>query len=115
MSTLSVSVFTAELFTVLSFVSTIQMANILAVLVIRVYRPRKDEMLGEKVRSLWADAKNMTDSGTTVEGEASSAPEPNSTLFQCSECDVVYVAIEKDRCSSCRNEVTEVSQTISGA
>jgi hypothetical protein len=72
-------------------------------------------MLGEKVRDLWAGAKRVTDAGSTPPDDASTDEGPRSSLFQCSECDVVYVAIEKDRCSSCRNEVTEVSQTLSRA
>ena len=69
-------------------------------------------MLGEKVRDIWADVQSMTDAGTEGAAEESPAAAPDSSLFQCSECDVVYIALEKDRCSSCRNEVTEVSPTL---
>lgn len=72
-------------------------------------------MLGEKVRSIWADAKRMTDSGPTGTTDEDAPTGPNSSLFQCSECDEVYIALEKDRCSNCRTEVTEVSPTLSRA
>ena len=71
-------------------------------------------MLGEKVRGIWADVTSMTDSGARGAEDASGA-EPDSSLFQCSHCDEVYIALEKDRCSSCRTEVTEVSPTLSRA
>lgn len=72
-------------------------------------------MLGEKVRSVWADVQSMTETSSPLADEGRDATEPNSSLFQCSECDVVYIALEKDRCSSCREEVTEVSPTLSRA
>lgn len=91
------------------------MANILAIQTIPVYSPEVNEMLGEKVRSVWADVQNMTGTSSLLEDEDTEVAEPNSSLFQCSECDVVYIALEKDRCSSCREEVTEVSPTLSRA
>ena len=80
-----------------------------------VYGPGVNEMLGEKVRSVWADVQSMTETSSPLADEETEATEPNSSLFQCSECDVVYIALEKDRCSSCREEVTEVSPTLSRA
>ena len=75
----------------------------------------RDEMLGEKVRSVWADVQRMTEASSPLADEETEGAEPNSSLFQCSECDVVYIALEKDRCSGCREEVTEVSPTLSRA
>ena len=72
-------------------------------------------MLGEKVRDVWADVQDMTGRSSLLEDDEVEGTEPNSSLFQCSECDVVYIALEKDRCSSCREEVTEVSPTLSRA
>jgi hypothetical protein len=72
-------------------------------------------MLGEKARDIWADVQTMTDSGVPGADGATAGRDPDSSLFQCSECDVVYIALEKDRCSSCRKEVTEVSPTLSRA
>lgn len=72
-------------------------------------------MLGEKVRSIWADAKQLTDSATAGAADGDAPTGPNSSLFQCSECDEVYIALEKDRCSNCRTEVTEISPTLSRA
>lgn len=70
-------------------------------------------MLVEKLRSLWADARSDPDPDTrSSDPSGDSDPEPKSKLFRCPECDVVYLALEKDRCSSCRSEVTEVSPTL---
>lgn len=49
---------------------------------------------------------------------ARSAPDnatedPDSSLYQCSECGSVYVALDKDDCSRCNTTVTEVSSTLS--
>ena len=73
-------------------------------------------MLGETVRRLWADATSTNDhtdmEAKTDGGTATEAGDPDSSLFQCAECDVVYIALEKERCSSCRTEVDEVSPTL---
>jgi len=43
------------------------------------------------------------------------APEetPSTSLFQCQACDVVYVAIEKDRCRKCDAAVEAVPTSFS--
>lgn len=79
-------------------------------------------MFLEKARGLWATVRGSTgdDAGTGFardatageRAEGSSAERdstPESKLFRCPECDVVYLALEKETCSGCRNEVTEVT------
>ena len=78
-------------------------------------------MFLEKARALWTAASGETggdagpgitgDVGAGGEGEGATEAEatPDSKLFRCPECDVVYLALEKETCSSCRAEVTEVA------
>ena len=70
-------------------------------------------MIGETVRSL------LTGTGITNPfessddgGSARRRSVPQSSLFSCPECDVVYIAIDKETCSSCRGDVREVSPTL---
>ena len=70
-------------------------------------------MIGETVRTL------LTGTGLTNPFESSDDDEsarsrsgPQSSLFSCPECDVVYIAIDKETCSSCRGDVREVSPTL---
>ena len=70
-------------------------------------------MLVEKVRTIWGNVQRGEQSDLLAGADAGADAEPRSSLFQCSECDVVYIALEKDKCSSCRTEVTEVSPTLS--
>ena len=65
----------------------------------------------EKVRAIWGNVQSGRETDL-LEGDDAGEAEPRSSLFQCSECDVVYIALEKDKCSSCREEVTEVSPTL---
>lgn len=70
-------------------------------------------MLAQKVRSLWSDTGEEEGSrrpGGDTPGSAASSSA--SKLFSCSECDVVYIALEKEVCSSCRGEVREVPKTF---
>lgn len=72
-------------------------------------------MLAEKVRSLWSgtgDEEGSQRPADAAPGTASSSPA--SKLFSCSECDVVYIAREKEVCSSCRSELHEVPKTFNG-
>ena len=70
-------------------------------------------MLKEKVQSFWS--KNRTEGGDASAASDSepASSTPDSKLFSCPQCDVVYLALEKDVCSSCRSEVREVSTTFS--
>ena len=71
-------------------------------------------MLEQKVRSLWPGGGDAEGSDRrTDDAPASAASSPNSKLFSCSQCDVVYIALDKEVCSSCRGEVREVSKTFS--
>ena len=70
-------------------------------------------MLEQKVRSLWpggGDAEGSDRPVGDVPGSSSSGP--SSKLFSCSQCDAVYIALEKDVCSSCRGELCEVPKTF---
>lgn len=70
-------------------------------------------MFVEKMRSLWSSER--ADGGgeqARDDGAEPSASTPDSKLFNCPQCDVVYLASEKDVCSSCRGEVREVPMTF---
>jgi hypothetical protein len=72
-------------------------------------------MLEDTVRALWADVRGVSGGkarSSGAAGEAGSGARPNSKLFRCPDCEVVYLALEKESCSSCRGEVTEVSPTL---
>jgi len=79
-------------------------------------------MFVEKVRTLWADVRGETGDdgaiGAEDPGRDAAAAEPagestpDSRLFSCPECDAVYLALEKERCSNCRAEVTEVPGSL---
>lgn len=73
-------------------------------------------MLGEKVRSLWERTRSVRtdDSSPKTEMSRTERAESHSKLFRCPECEVVYLAFEKDACSDCRMELTEVSATLTG-
>lgn len=71
-------------------------------------------MIAEKVRSLWADRTTETRRGKLGEDDAETGDsEASAKLFSCPDCDVVYIADEKETCSACRQSVTEVSPTLS--
>ena len=70
-------------------------------------------MLARKVRSLWSrtgDEEGSERPHDDARGTAGSGSA--SKLFSCSECDVVYIALEKEVCSSCRGELREVPKTF---
>ena len=72
-------------------------------------------MFEEKVRALWDDVRGDAGGKTRPGGaseDAGPGARPSSKLFRCPDCEVVYLAVEKDVCSSCRAEVTEVSPTL---
>ncbi|QLD91119.1 hypothetical protein HWV07_19540 [Natronomonas salina] len=70
-------------------------------------------MLKEKVQSLWSRSRTNGGDAPSTGGSEPAASTPDSKLFSCPQCDVVYLALEKDVCSSCRGEVREVSTTFS--
>lgn len=71
-------------------------------------------MIVENVRSLWTGiAAKADDVRPTEAASGTSSSSPDSKLFTCPRCDVVYLALEKDVCSSCRGEVQEVSTSLS--
>lgn len=72
-------------------------------------------MLVEKVRSVWERGQESGSETTSDESEERGASTPDSKLFSCPECDVVYIALEKDVCSSCSGDVREVSPSLSTA
>ncbi|WP_058995896.1 hypothetical protein [Haloarcula sp. CBA1127] len=47
-------------------------------------------------------ASSAGDSGTDA------ADEPESNLYECPSCDSVFVAIDKETCSSCRTPVEKI-------
>jgi hypothetical protein len=51
-----------------------------------------------------------------TEAESETEPQPNddreSSLFACQECNSVYVALEKQTCSSCGTAVEEIPATL---
>jgi ribosomal protein L37E len=46
-------------------------------------------------------------------GASSGAEPPDSSLFQCTECGTVYIATDKDECSSCGTGTDRVPSTLS--
>lgn len=38
---------------------------------------------------------------------------PDSSLFQCTECGTVYIATDKDECSTCGTDTDRVPSTLS--
>lgn len=70
-------------------------------------------MLAEKVRSLWSGVGTDEGSDRPADGTPGAASSsPASKLFSCAECDVVYIALEKETCSSCRGDLREVPKTF---
>ena len=47
--------------------------------------------------------------------EADSPEGPQSSLYQCSSCDTVYIATEMQRCPSCDTPVEQVPSTLTQA
>lgn len=69
-------------------------------------------MIVEKVRSVWTRAGEAGGEHTAEDADERHS-RPESKLFSCPTCDVVYLALEKDVCSSCSGEVREVSPSLS--
>ena len=70
-------------------------------------------MLEQKVRALWPGGGDPEGSDRPADdASGSSTSGPSSKLLSCSQCDVVYIALEKDVCSSCRGELREVPKTF---
>ncbi|WP_415379230.1 hypothetical protein [Halosimplex sp. TS25] len=57
------------------------------------------------------DATRPDGPGTVDRTESRDVPETN--LYECSTCDTVYVAREKSTCSTCGEDVEQVSSTLS--
>jgi hypothetical protein len=75
-------------------------------------------MIVERLRALWpsADAVPVQDADAVAGDDGTGRPSgaAGSKLFSCPECDVVYVAVEKDVCSNCRSDVREVPSSLTG-
>jgi len=53
--------------------------------------------------------KRVQASSTNGNEDGTDAPEePESNLYECPSCDAVYVAIDKETCSSCRTPVERI-------
>lgn len=59
-----------------------------------------------RLRSVWTTDADDEASPTAREDR------PSTGLYECPACDVVYIAAEKDSCSSCRTDVREVPSTL---
>ena len=70
-------------------------------------------MIVEKVRSVWAQGRESGSEHAAEDADEQRSSTPDSKLFSCPTCDVVYLALEKDVCSSCSSEVQEVSPSLS--
>ncbi|WP_436925664.1 hypothetical protein [Halosimplex amylolyticum] len=57
------------------------------------------------------DAPRPGGAGSADRAESRDVPE--TSLYECVTCDTVYVAEEKSTCSTCGNDVEEVSATLS--
>lgn len=52
--------------------------------------------------------------GEEARTDAAATPEESrSSLFRCPECESVYVATDKDACSTCETAVVRVPSTLS--
>lgn len=72
-------------------------------------------MFGDTVRAFWEDVRGDASGQPPSSGASGdSRSRPHSKLFRCPECEDVYLALEKEVCSSCCCEVTEVSPTLDG-
>lgn len=72
-------------------------------------------MIVEKVRSVWTRGREAGSEHASEDADEHRSSTPDSKLFRCPTCDVVYLALEKEVCSSCRGEVREVSPSLSGS
>lgn len=52
-------------------------------------------------------AENRVQADSSDDG-ADAADEPESNLYECPSCDSVFVAIDKETCSSCRTPVERI-------
>lgn len=70
-------------------------------------------MLVEKVRSVWSRDREAGGEHASEDAGEQGTSTPDSKLFSCPACDIVYLALEKEVCSSCSGEVQEVSPSLS--
>lgn len=70
-------------------------------------------MIVEKMRSVWTRDGETGGEHASEDADERRSSTPDSKLFSCPTCDVVYLALEKDVCSSCSGEVREVSPSLS--
>ncbi|MFC4447916.1 hypothetical protein [Halorussus aquaticus] len=61
--------------------------------------------VGERVRRTGGRAGTTSDSGATRRDES------RSSLFRCPDCEAVYIATDKDTCSTCETTVQRVPST----
>ena len=62
---------------------------------------RSNSSIGERWSSLKSDRSDTADQNSA----------PESTLFQCTACGNVYVAVTKTECGHCDGAVTEIDDT----
>lgn len=63
-----------------------------------------------RVRSLLNATSERGESGVNADGTTTEGPE--SSLFRCRDCDVVYIATDKSTCPNCGESVTRVPSTL---
>lgn len=56
------------------------------------------------------DASDGEDDG---EADRTQQDAPRAALFQCPDCESVYVAVDKGRCETCETAVEQVPSTLS--
>ncbi|MGB9932203.1 hypothetical protein [Haloarcula amylolytica] len=52
--------------------------------------------------------KRAQANSTSGSGDDADADEPESNLYECPSCESVFVAIDKETCSSCRTPVERI-------
>ncbi|WP_123538264.1 hypothetical protein [Halosimplex salinum] len=62
-----------------------------------------------------ADGDGDGDGGRGRDGTAGPSSGTRSSLFRCPGCETVYVAVDKDTCSTCESAVEPVPSTQSEA
>lgn len=60
-----------------------------------------------RLQSLWSATRAATDGLELGESE-----DPRPGLFHCPTCGVVYIAVDKETCSSCETTVESVPSTL---
>ncbi|RDI72506.1 hypothetical protein [Halopelagius longus] len=68
--------------------------------------------VAEYVRSVGGWFRGTDAEESRDDAEATPAEGPRASLFQCSDCGSVYVATDKETCSTCNEAVEQIPSTV---